>query len=162
MNLRFLFPVLIVICGLAAQAEGSRQCRGGRPSEAERKQWMTEMIQYKHDFMGRELELSDAQKEQFFSVYDKVESERWKLEREARKMEQEVRQKGAEATDLELEKAADAAFELEGKQHAVTMKYYGELKTILSKQQLFKLKKAERDFHRSLMDRRRETKRSRK
>ncbi len=152
MNLRFLFPVLIVICGLAAQAEGSRQCRGGRPSEAERKQWMTEMIQYKHD----------AQKEQFFSVYDKLESERWKLEREARKMEQEVRQKGAEATDLELEKAADAAFELEGKQHAVTMKYYGELKTILSKQQLFKLKKAERDFHRSLMDRRRETKRSRK
>ena len=93
MNLRFLFPVLIVICGLAAQAEGSRQCRGGRPSEAERKQWMTEMIQYKHDFMGRELELSDAQKEQFFSVYDKLESERWKLEREARKMEQEVRQK---------------------------------------------------------------------
>lgn len=135
---------------------------GNPPAEAPRqggskddfKQWMKQMKKYKHDFLARELKLTAEQRESFFALYDKMEDEKWQLGRDVRRMERDVNKKGDEATDLELEKAADAAMELSGKQYEVERRYYQEFKKVLTKRQLFKLSGAERKFQKSLIDHR--------
>lgn len=118
------------------------------------KQWMVQMKKYKHDFLIRELSLADGQKDAFLSLYDKMEDEKWALGRDVRRMEREIMKKGDNATELELEKAADAAVELSGKQSEVELRYHAEFKKVLTKRQLFQLKAAERKFQKSLMEQR--------
>lgn len=138
-----------------AQKDHRQNVKHGREQNpAEYKQWMEQMKNYKHDFLARELNLTADQKEEFFRLYDKREDEKWKLGREVRKMERDIMKKGDEATDLELEKASDAAVELAGRQNEIDRRYHAEFKKILSKRQLFKLAEAERKFQKSLMDHR--------
>ena len=54
-------------------------------------------------------------------------------------------------SDLEYEKATEALFELRSREGDIDRKYYPQLREILSKKQLFKLKSAERRFGRHLM-----------
>lgn len=127
---------------------------GRSAGKADFKRWMKQMKKYKRDFLTRELNLSDEQQEAFFAIYDKMEDEKWQLGREVRRMEREINKKGNEATDLELEKAADAAVELPGKQNEVERRYHEEFKKVLTKRQLFKMSAAERKFQKSLMEQR--------
>lgn len=133
--------------------EGQQGAKHDR-NRQEFKRWMVEMKEYKHDFLARELALTAEQKEQFFSLYDNMESEKWKLSHDVRKMEREVSQKGDAATDLELEKAADACVELQGRQNEIERRYHAQFKKILTKRQLFKLVDAERKFQKQLMEQR--------
>ena len=107
--------------------------------------------------MADRLKLTDEQKAKFVPVYEEMDERTAKIERETRQMEREVRKKGAQATDTEYEKAAEALTELKGKQGAIEMEYLPKFKSILTKEQLFKMKGAERDFMRELMDRHRKS-----
>lgn len=160
---KFLVPVLLAFAACPVYAsvvctdqptEQTPARKGHQHNRAEYKQWMEQMKKYKHDFLARELNLTAEQKEKFFQLYDKREDEKWKIGRDVRKMERDVLKKGAEATDLELEKAADAAMELPGRQNEIDRRYHAEFKKILSKRQLFKMADAERKFQKSLMDHR--------
>lgn len=142
-KLVFLFALLAMAVTATAQR-----------SDAERQQWMAEMQQYKHDFLTRELELTDAQKDEFFTVYDKMDFEMREAEAQVRQLERLVRRKGDAATDEELGTATDAAFALPARQYDITMKYLPQLKTVLTPRQLFKLKGAERRFTQELMEHR--------
>lgn len=122
-----------------------------KPTERERRTWMKEMQQYKNDYIARKLELNDEQKAKFLPMYNSMESEVRKICDQTMRMEREVRKKGENATDLELEKAAEAQYELKSKEAQIELKYFKEFKTVLNSKQLLKLKKAERDFSRELM-----------
>lgn len=166
---KFLFSAILMVSALGLSATSmpiDNECpapqqreqpqRPGRNggNREEYKQWMEQMKKYKNDFLSRELKLTDEQKEKFLPLYEKMESEKRQLERDTRHMEHAVREKGDKATDLELEKAADAAVELAGKQNEVERRYHDEFKKILTKRQLFNLSDAERKFQRNLMDQR--------
>lgn len=144
-KLIFLFTLLVM-----AMTAGAQQ----RPNNNDRQQWMAEMQQYKHDFLTRELSLTDDQKDGFFTVYDKMDYELREAEAQVRQLERLVRRKGEAATDEELTTATDAAFALPARQYEITMKYYPQFKSTLSAQQLFKLKGAERRFTQELMEHR--------
>lgn len=118
---------------------------------SERKQWMKEMRQFKHEFLIKELELTSEQQPQFFEVYDRMNEEIHALEKQTRQMERNIREKGNDVTDLEYEKAAEACCELPGKRNAITMRYFNEYKNILTKKQLFLLNCAERKFTNTIM-----------
>ncbi len=122
-----------------------------KSSPQERERWMKEMRQYKNDFLVRELDLTDEQKARFLEVYGNMEDETDRLNQQTRALVQSVEKKGDQATDLEREKAAEASFELKSREGAVEMKYYRQLKEILTPKQLLKLRKAERKFTRELM-----------
>lgn len=124
------------------------------PSKSERAAWFTKMREYKHEFLIKQLDLEESQREPFFALYDKMNDEIHAIERQTRTMERTVSKKGEEATDLEYEKAAEACYELAGKRNVVEMKYFKEFKSVLTPKQLFKLQKAERDFTRQLMEHR--------
>lgn len=117
----------------------------------ERKQWLKEMRQFKHEFMIKELDLTPEQQSEFFAVYDRMNEEIFSLEQQTRQIEREVRKKGDEATDLEYEKAAEACCELAGKRNAILMRYFSDYKEILTKKQLFLMDGAERKFINHIM-----------
>lgn len=133
-----------------------------KPSAREREAWMKEMQQVKNEYIARKLELSDEQKTKFLPLYNRMDEEMRQVAEQAMKMERSVRKKGPQATDLEYEKAAEAQFELKGKENRIEMKYFNDFKTMLTPRQLFKLKKAERDFSRELMKKHNERKRDNK
>lgn len=132
------------------------QNKEGKPSKMNQARWEKEMKQYKNDFIVKSLDVTDAQKAKFLPLYNKMDDEIRCLNQQTMQMARNIRTKGEAATDLEKEKAAEAQFELKSKEGAIELKYFQEFRKILSPSQLLKLKGAERDFSRQLMNRHRE------
>ena len=122
-----------------------------RPSEREREVWMKEMQQYKNDFIAKKLSLTDEQKAKFIPLYNSMDEEIRKAQGEAEQLYRQTMKKDGSATDLEYEKAAEAIYELKGRENEIEMRYFKDFKTILTPRQLFQLKDAERDFTRHLL-----------
>lgn len=137
---------LLFIPALLCNAQGP----GQKPSKAQTDRWFNEMRAYKTEFIAKSLELTPEQKEKFVPVYNAMNSELDKIARETRNLERSV-SKNDHPSDLEYEKATEALFELRSREGDIDRKYYPQLREILSKKQLFKLKSAERRFGRHLM-----------
>lgn len=144
---RQLFIALIILLMAPVLAAQSNK----EANEKGRQRWFKEMRQYKHDFLVKELDMTQEQQEKFFPLYDQMEREKHDIDKQTRQLERDINAKGDQATELEYEKAAEAAYELDGKKNSVEMRYFKEYKSILSKKQLFKLKCAERKFTRNIM-----------
>ena len=123
-------------------------------TKEERQQWFNEMREIKHQYLIKELNLTKEQQKSFFPLYDKMENENQKIQHSVRAMEKRVYELGSEASDLDYEKATDALYEAKQKESEIEMRYRNEFKNILTPEQLFKLKGAERKFSRQLMDKR--------
>lgn len=135
--------VMFMAFGYAPEASARKQCK--------RDTWFKEMLQLKHDYLVKELNLSREQQTKFFPLYDQMENEKKKLFDQTRAMEKSVAEKGDKATDLELEKASDAIVEMKGRESAIEKKYYCRFKQILTPRQIFKLHDAERKFQRQMV-----------
>lgn len=122
-----------------------------RPDSRDREAWMKEMQQFKSDYIAKRLDLSEDQKPKFVDLYNKMDNEVRAAQEEAEMLYRQTYQKKDAASDLECEKAAEAIYELKGRENVIEMKYFNEYKAILTPRQLFKLKEAERDFTRELM-----------
>ncbi len=141
LSLAFLLSAIIL--PLCTQAQ--------RPTERDREVWMKEIQQYKNDFIAKKINLTEEQKAKFTPLYSSMDEEIHKAQEEADLLYRQTLNKKDNATDLEYEKAAEAAYELKGRENSIEMKYFDEFKSILTPIQLFKLKDAERDFTRQLM-----------
>ena len=119
--------------------------------KGDHKQWWKEMQEYKHDFIAKEIGLSDEQKEKFFPIYSEMEVATFKLNKETRQLEKKINDNKQGVSDIEYEKAAEALFELKAKEGAIEESYFDKFKAILTPEQLFKLKIAERKFTREVM-----------
>lgn len=142
--LLFLFVVALAVQPVAAQKN-----RGAKP---DRKEWMAKMREVKHEFLSKELQLTDAQKKEFFEIYDKSQEARHKIEHDARQREKVIEQKGDAATDAELEAIVNDQFTMEARLNKVDREYLPQMRKVLTLRQLSKLKHAERKFMRKLME----------
>ncbi|MBD5282513.1 MAG: Spy/CpxP family protein refolding chaperone [Muribaculaceae bacterium] len=124
------------------------------PKNHDRQEWMAKMRELKHDFMAKELQLTDAQKAPFFEVYDKCEDARHKVESEARKREKALEKKGDAATDAELDAVINDQFSMEERLNKVDSQFLPQFRKVLTRRQLVKLKHAERKFMFKLMEKR--------
>lgn len=141
--------IILLIVSLFAQLSTIDAQR--KQSKEERQQWFKEMREYKHNFLIKELELDEKQQDTFFKIYDAMEDETFELHHGTRKLQRELIKKENDATDVEYEKAAEALFELKYKEAQIELKYFEQFKNILTKKQLFLLKKAEDKYTRHLM-----------
>lgn len=143
MKIKMLIAVLLVAIAASAQS-----------SDPGKAQWTKEMREYKHAFLAKELDLSAQQQTKFFKVYDKMDDELMQVNDETRRLEKRIDDASADdVTDLELDMATDAIFNLKAKESEIELRYLPELRDVLTKQQLFNLKKAERKFTMSMMRR---------
>ena len=124
--------------------------------------WLTEMREYKHSFLARELNLNRDQQQKFFAVYDKMEDEINKLNSDIRTMQRRISQaEDGTVSDLEYDMAIQAIYEAKAKEAEIEARYLPELKEVLTKKQLFDLKNAEQRFNMNMMRRHHELRESR-
>lgn len=155
---RLILSIVAVVIAAAASISAVADDNRNKPSKEEFRKWMREMIEYKHEFLTSELELTKEQQDKFFPLYDQMNRRIHELEHQTRELERTIDGKNGRATDLEYEKAAEAMFELQRRCADIEMEYYPQLKKELTPRQLFKLKKAERKFMKKIMHHRRKDK----
>ncbi len=118
--------------------------------EPDRLRWIKEIRNFKHDFLTKELDLSEEQQEQFFADYDEMEDRVLELNTATRELEHKVCS-DSEASDVEVEAAARAIFELKSEEGKIELEYFDKFKNTLSPVQLIRIKNAERKFTQQLM-----------
>lgn len=150
-QIRIFLSLIILALGVmpaVAQKNG--------PKHQNRKEWMAKMREVKHEFMAKELQLTDAQKTPFFEIYDKCENARHSVEHEAREKEKAIEKKGDAATDAELDAIINDQFTMEERLGKVDQQYLPQFRKVLTRRQLARLKHAERKFMRKLMEKKNE------
>lgn len=146
MKRQLLLFIALIICSLS-----SMQAQHGPKDAARHAQWMEEMRTLRVNYVVKKLDLTKQQAERFTPLYQQMSRELEKVMTDTRRLCESVRKKGTAATDIELEKAAEAAYEQKGKENAIEMRYFARYKTILTPRQLFELRKTEHKFNRELM-----------
>lgn len=142
---RYIIAIAISLCAVSASFAQAK-----RLSPEERDKWLTEMSNYKKEFIARELDLSDDQQKAFFEVYKQMETELNQIASDTRDLETKVRE-NPDASDIEVESVARALFEQKSREGAVENAYYSKFREILTPKQLLRLKNAERKFTQQLM-----------
>lgn len=136
----------ILLCILSLQPAVAQRTL----SAGDRNRWLSEIREYKHDFLARELKLTDAQKREFMPLYDQMEDEVERINAETRNLETKFVDNN-DASDLELEHATRTIFEQKRAEGQIEMTYFDKFKDILTPKQLLRLKNTERRFTQQLM-----------
>ena len=74
-------------------------------TEERQRRWMSDMREYKKEFLTREMELSQEQQDKFFPLYSAMEDEVYQLNKESRELERKV-SSADNVSDLEYEATA--------------------------------------------------------
>lgn len=142
--LSFIFFVI------AASSLSAIYAQPSQPDDSDRQKWMTEMRNFKHDFLAKDLDLTKDQQQEFFAAYDQMEDRINRLNADTRELEQRVLADD-DASDVELDAAARAVYQLKNEESKIELEYFDQFKKILQPKQLIRLKNAERKFTQQLM-----------
>lgn len=141
----FKHILLIVVCAMVALPAMAQQ-RG------DYRQFRENIREYKHKYFQQKLDMTSEQANEFFELYDKMEDEINQLQEDARTIETKYYDAPeGTVTDIEYETATKALTESKCKEAEIEKQYYEEFDKILSKRQLFELRKVEREFTRQLL-----------
>jgi len=121
-----------------------------RPSSGERQKWLSEVRNYKQEYLTRELQLTKEQQTKFFPVYNEMDEELNKVASETRDLEAKVND-DKDASDVEVSAAARAIFEQKARESEIELRYFDSFKEMLTPRQLMHLKAAERKFTQHLV-----------
>lgn len=138
--------IIVVILSLAALSVSAQQRGRQRP---DREKWFQELREWKHQFLIKEVELTEEQQPKFFAVYDAMQNEILAIHDGTRNMEKKL-SLNKQASDLEYEKMAEALIEVKIKEGEIQKRYLDKMKTVISSRQLYKLQVAEKKFIRML------------
>lgn len=142
--------ILSLVMVIPDFAFGSPVSDGDNNEALKREQWFKEFRAKKHEFLAKQLSLTNEQKEPFFAIYDRLEDEMKTINDQTRDIERRVSTK-KDATDAEYDAAIDALYNQRYREWTAESKAREELSKILSKKQLLKIKYAEMKFTRALM-----------
>ena len=142
-NLAVLF--VFAIFSLSALAQS------GTVSVADRSRWLSEIREYKHEFLIKDLNLTKEQQREFFPLYDSMEDEIERVNSETREIEARLNE-SPDASDIELENGARTLFEQKRAEGQIEMTYFDKFRNILTPRQMLKLKSAERRFTQQLVN----------
>lgn len=134
---------LLMLCNSATMAKGNNQ-------PANQSQWTQEMLQYKHDFIAEQTDMTQQQRDKFMPLYEAMEKEIFAANRTAREMAKKVSNNN-KATEQDYANAARAMSQVKVKEGEIEGRYFEKFSKILSKKQLFLLKQAEIKFRRQMI-----------
>ena len=146
--LRLIVAIMAIASVSATAMAQPPQSRG--LSAGERQKYITEIRNYKHDYLTKALDLSKAQQKDFFTVYDEFEDKVMDLFEQTRQLEYKAIH-STDASDIELESTARTLYSTKLKEGEIELEYYLKFKDILTPKQLISLKNAERKFKQQLM-----------
>lgn len=144
MKTRLLFITVLILCMLPSYAQ---KHRNGANDKEKRKEFM----EFKLDFLSKELDLKEDQKKQFYEVYTQMESERRAVFKKIKQAEKSVRE-NKDASDADYEKASKEITAAKNEMMQLEKQYDEKFATFLSKKQMFKLKEAESAFNQRMQE----------
>lgn len=129
---------LVMAAGTTSTVTAQKRLNGD-----ERQRALTEMRNFKHNMLIRELDLRKDQQNKFFDIYDQMDDELLAIGDETRELERKVAG-NADASDTEIAAASRAMFEQKKREGEVELSYYDRFAEVLTPRQLLRLKTAER------------------
>ena len=146
---RYISILFLSLMILPAIAAGNPVCDGDDDA-AKRQKWFKEMRAKKHEYLAKQLSLTDKQKEPFFAIYDRLEEEMKTINDQTRAIERRVSQMD-NPSDAEYDAAIDAIYNQRYQEWTAENKAKEEFSKILTKKQILKIKYAEMKFTHALM-----------
>ncbi len=144
MNKQLFFIILFSIISIF-QCQTAQANNNGKPQQTDNK-WLNEVRNYKHSFLIKELDMTDEQSKEFIPIYTEMENKIYQANREARKLEQEISATSLHVSDEEYERVATILSQVKTKEAEIEQEYFQRYSKILTKKQLFLLKRAENRF----------------
>lgn len=148
---KLLFNIILALA-ILLPVSSFAQGKSKTTSLDDRQRWISELRNYKHDFLAKELSLSKGEQEKFFPVYDEMDDELTRIASETRDLEQKVLTDD-NASETELNAATQAVFQQKKREGEIEELYYDKLKEVLTPRKLLRLKNAERKFTQQLLRR---------
>ena len=140
--------IALAAIAMALPTAAQQKRVSSRPSQTE---WMKGVREYKYDMLIQEVELTKDQQTQFLPLYQKMEEEIMKANKEVRDLEAKITNSKGEVSDLEYGLAAEAMANASAVAAKIEADYFKQFAQILSKRQLFLLKRAEMRFTKSII-----------
>lgn len=125
-------------------------CVGTSIAADKQRQWTKEMLDYKHEYLVKETGMTQAQRDKFMPIYEAMEKEIFAVYRNSRDKAKKV-ESNRKAGDDDYYSAAKDMAEVKYKVGEIESRYFNQLAKVLSKKQLFLLKKAETKFTRDMV-----------
>ena len=147
--------IVLTAIALALPTAAQQKRSSSRPGQTE---WLKGVREYKYDMLIQEVELTKDQQAQFLPLYQKMEDEIMRANKEVRDLEAKITNSKDEVSDLEYSLAAEAMVNAAAVVAKIEADYFKQFSQILSKRQLFLLKRTETRFAKSIIS----TKSSRK
>lgn len=107
--------------------------------------WMNEVRNQKYEFIIKETDMTKEQQEDFLPIYKEMEKAIFTANQEARALELKVSNQ-TRTSEAEYAAAALMLARVKQREGDIEMEYYQKFERILSKKQLFQLKRAENKF----------------
>lgn len=144
MKSRLLPLLLIALMAISARSFAMM------PAQADLDTYRAKVKQFKRQIITRELDLSRETANKFFPLYDKMDEELERVGRDTHTLEARTIN-NANASNIDCETTARALFEQKKTEGEIELRYFEKFRTILSPRQLLKLKSAEREFRRQVI-----------
>ena len=112
--------------------------------------WTSKMLKQKHEFIVKTAKITPEQERQFMPIYEKMEQEIYQLNVQSRDAANRVAENRA-ATDDDYAQAALMMAGVKQKEGEIELRYHEQFAQILSKKQMFLLKRAEKKFTRDMI-----------
>lgn len=148
MKSRYAISLILFIVSILTIDASPRKNNRERHGE-----WAKEMLNLKNEYIVKALDLSGTKKTDFIDIYSRMNEQLLRVQNEVREKETEICN-NADATEADYETVLNAQLDLKRRESEIEKQYYGELSDILTKEQLFKLKRIEREFMSWLMSER--------
>lgn len=138
--LKVFFAIIVLSSSCIIKAENQEKV----PQQENK--WMNEVRNFKHSFLIKETEMTEEQSNNFIPLYSEMEDKIYQANREARKLEQEITLSQKEISEENYLNAATVLSQVKEKEAEIEKHYFAIFSNILSKKQLFMLKRAENRF----------------
>lgn len=140
----FLLQILFLATFIGQSGLMTAQTTENKPQP--KNKWMNEVRNFKHSFLVKETEMTEEQSKEFIPLYTEMENKIYQVNSDARKIEQETSRSQKEISDDEYFATATALSKVKSKEAEIEDHYFTLFSKILSKKQLFLLKRAEKRF----------------
>ncbi len=150
MKLSRLCMAVAIATMMTAPASVTAQTQAANGQQ--RSGWATRMLDYKHQLIVEQVNMTKAQQQQFMPLYVAMEQEIYNANSNARLLARKV-ESMAKPTDEQYAQAAEALSRARLVEGQIEQRYFEKFAKILSKKQLFLLKQAEIDFTRNMLSR---------
>ncbi|MCH5222670.1 MAG: hypothetical protein J1E82_01390 [Muribaculaceae bacterium] len=109
-----------------------------------------EFMEFKMNYLAKEMDLTDAQKQKFFPLYEEYTHQRRDCSKRVRDIEKKLKKEGKNASEAEYQNLLELQAKTKAELAEIDKVYDEKFAEFLSPKQLYKLKEGETAFRKKL------------